>query len=79
MESLLTFPWSSCLCFHFYKKHLVVAGAEAKEVKESIWQALNDVLAIKAEKFTRIGPKDLAAGLGECHHGELLNVRFSHG
>lgn len=78
MESLLTFPWSSCLCFHFYKKHLVVAGAEAKEVKESIWQALDDVLPIHAKKLACIGPEDLASGLSQGHHGEFLNVRFSH-
>lgn len=79
METFLTFPWSSSFCLHFDKKDLVVIDAESKEVKEPVWQALDDVLPVHAEKFTRIGPKDLAAGLGECHHGELLNVRFSHG
>lgn len=69
MESLLTFPWSSCFGFHFDKKHLVVGDAKSKEVEESIWQALNDVLPVHAKKLACIGPEDLAPVFGECHHG----------
>lgn len=78
MESFLTFPWSSCSCLHFDKKDLVVINAESKEVEESIWQALNDVLPVHAEEFSCIGSKYLASRLAQGHHGEFLNVGFSH-
>jgi hypothetical protein len=55
---------SPCSCFHLNKKHLVVIDAEAKEVKEPIWQALDDVLPVHAKKLARVSPKDLAAVFG---------------
>lgn len=74
VEAFLTFPWSPCFCFHLNKKHLVVADAEAEEIKEPVRQALDNVLPVHAEKFACISPKNLAAGFGQCHHGESLNV-----
>lgn len=74
METLLTLTWSPSFCFHFDEEHLVVINLEAKEVKETVWQSLNDVLPVHAEKFTCIGPEDFAAVFGECHHGEFLSV-----
>lgn len=74
VEVFLTLSWSPCFSFHFDKKHLVVADAEAKEVKEAIWQALDDVLPVHAEKFPGVSPKDLASGFGQGHHGEFLNI-----
>lgn len=68
VETFLTFPWSPCLGFHFYKKHLVVINPEAKKVKETVWQALDNVLPVHAEKLARIGPENPAAGFGQCHH-----------
>lgn len=74
VEALLTLTRSTCLSFHFDKKHLVVISLKPEEIKEPVRQSLDDVLAVKAEKPARIGPKDLAPGLSQGHHGELLNV-----
>lgn len=68
VETFLALPWSPCFSLHFDKKRLVVANAEAEKVKEPVWQALDDVLAVHAEEFAGIGPEDLTSGLGECHH-----------
>ena len=78
VEAFLTFPWSPCFRFHLDKKHLVVTHTKPEEVKETVWQALDDVLAIHAEKFSRVSSEDLAAVFGQCHHGEFLNVRLTH-
>lgn len=74
VEALLTFPWSPCFSLHLDKKDLVVVSFEAKDVKEPVRQALDDVLAIKAKKLTCIGPENPASGFGQCHHGEFLNI-----
>lgn len=79
VESLLALPWSPCFSLHLDKKYLVVTHTKAKKVKETVRQALDDVLAVKAEELSCVGPEDLASGLGQGHHGEFLNVGFSHG
>lgn len=68
MEAFLTLPWSPFFCLHFDEKHLVVADAEAEKVEEPVWQALDNVLPVHAEKFASIGPENPAAGFGQCHH-----------
>lgn len=68
MESLLALARSPRFSLHFYKKYLVVVSLKAKEVKEPVRQALDDVLAVHAKKPTCIGPEDLASGLGQGHH-----------
>ena len=68
VETFLTFPWSPRFSLHLDKEHLAITDPEAKEVEETIWQALDDVLAIHAEKFSSIGPKDFAAVFCQCHH-----------
>lgn len=48
VKSLLAFPWSPRFRFHFDKEHLVIAQAEAEQVEETVWQAVDNVLAVKA-------------------------------
>lgn len=74
MESLLAFPWPPCFSLHLDEEHLMITDPKTKQVKEPIRQALDDVLAIHAEKFPSIGPEDFAAVFCQCHHGEFLNV-----
>lgn len=74
VETFLTLARSPRFSFHFDKKHLVVISFKPKKVKEPVRQALDNVLAVHAEEPARIGPKDLASGFGQGHHGELLNV-----
>ena len=79
VKSLLALTCPPRFCFHFDKKHLVVVSLEPEEVKEPVWQALDDVLPVHTEESSCIGPEYLASCFSQGHHSEFLNVRLSHG